>query len=102
NGVPVRLKDVARIEDGQEDPESTAVWNGKPAVTILIRKQSGANTVTTVAAVRERVEALRPRLPKGWQIDYARDQSEFVKTAIAAVQEHLILGSILAAGVVWL
>jgi HAE1 family hydrophobic/amphiphilic exporter-1 len=102
NGVPVRLKDVARIEDGEEDPESTAMWNGKPAVTILVRKQSGANTVTTVAAVRERVEALRSRLPKGWNIDYARDQSEFVKTAIHAVQEHLILGSILAAGVVWM
>ena len=102
NGVSVRLKDVARIEDGQEDPESTAVWNGKPAVTILVRKQSGANTVTTVAAVRDRVEALRSRLPRGWQIDYARDQSEFVKTAIHAVQEHLVLGSILAAGVVWM
>ncbi|MBK5254965.1 MAG: efflux RND transporter permease subunit, partial [Vicinamibacteria bacterium] len=102
NGVPVRLKDVARIEDGQEDPESTAVWNGQPAVSILVRKQSGANTVATVAAVRRKVESLRPRLPKGWRIDYARDQSEFVKTAIAAVQEHLILGSILAAGVVWM
>ena len=102
NGVSVRLKDVARIEDGQEDPESTAVWNGQPAVTILVRKQSGANTVTTVAAVRDRVEALRSRLPRGWQIDYARDQSEFVKTAIHAVQEHLVLGSILAAGVVWM
>ena len=102
NGVSVRLKDVARIEDGQEDPESTAVWNGKPAVTILVRKQSGANTVTTVAAVRDRVEALRSRLPRGWQIDYARDQSEFVKTAIHAVQEHLVLGSILAALVVWM
>lgn len=102
NGVTVRLKDVARIEDGEEDPESTAVWNGDPAVTLLVRKQSGANTVATVDAVRARVEALRSRLPKGWKLDYARDQSEFVRTSIAAVQEHLILGSILAAVVVWL
>ncbi|MBX7183856.1 MAG: efflux RND transporter permease subunit [Vicinamibacteria bacterium] len=101
-GVTVRLKDVARIEDGQEDPESTAVWNGAPAVTLLVRKQSGANTVATVDAVRARVESLRARLPKGWKIDYARDQSEFVRTSIAAVQEHLILGSILAAVVVWM
>ena len=101
-GVTVRLKDVARIEDGQEDPESTAVWNGAPAVTLLVRKQSGANTVATVDAVRARVESLRPRLPKSWKIDYARDQSEFVRTSIAAVQEHLILGSILAAVVVWM
>ena len=77
---------MARIEDGEEDPESTALWNGDPAVTLLIRKQSGANTVTTVAAVKERVESLRARLPKGWKIDYARDQSEFVITAIAAVR----------------
>ena len=102
NGVPVRLKDVARIEDGEEDPESTALWNGEPAVTLLIRKQSGANTVKTVAAVKERVESLRDRLPKGWKIDYARDQAEFVITAIAAVMEHLVLGSLLAAGVVWM
>ena len=102
NGVSVRLKDVARIEDGEEDPVSTALWNGEPAVTLLIRKQSGANTVKTVAAVKERVEALRARLPRGWKIDYARDQAEFVITAIATVMEHLILGSILAAGVVWM
>lgn len=102
NGVPVRLKDVARIEDGEEDPESTAMWNGEPAVTLLIRKQSGANTVATVAAVKERVEALRARLPRGWRMDYARDQAEFVITAIATVKEHLVLGSILAAGVVWM
>ncbi|MBP6702359.1 MAG: efflux RND transporter permease subunit, partial [Vicinamibacteria bacterium] len=101
-GVPVRLKDVARIEDGEEDPVSTALWNGEPAVTLLIRKQSGANTVKTVAAVKERVEALRGRLPKGWKVEYARDQAAFVITAIATVMEHLILGSILAAGVVWM
>ena len=102
NGVSVRLKDVARIEDGEQDPESTSMWNGRPAVALLVRKQSGANTVVTVDAVKERVETLRARLPKGWKMDYARDQSEFVKTAIGAVEEHLILGSILAAVVVWM
>ncbi len=82
----------SRPRCGTASPRSPC-WSGS---------SRGPTPSTTVDAVRERVESLRARLPKGWRIDYARDQSEFVKTSIAAVQEHLVLGSILAAVVVWM
>ena len=55
-----------------------------------------------VDRLKKRVETLRSQLPPGWKMDLVRDQSEYILAAVHAVQEHLILGSILAAGIVWL
>lgn len=102
NGYPVRVRDVARIEDGMEDAESIASVGGQPAVVLQVRKQSGTNTISVVEAIKERYEELRPELPQGWKAEIVRDQSSFVIAAVHAVKEHLILGSIFAAGIVWL
>jgi HAE1 family hydrophobic/amphiphilic exporter-1 len=102
NGYPVRVGDVARVEDGMAEPETVATFNGAPAVVLQVRKQSGTNTVAVVDRLKERVEELRRRLPAGWKIDLVRDQADFIVSAVAAVQEHLILGSFFAAGIVWI
>jgi hydrophobic/amphiphilic exporter-1 (mainly G- bacteria), HAE1 family len=102
NGYPVRIRDIARIEDGMEDEESIASVGGQPAVVLQIRKQSGTNTIAVVEAIKERFEELRPEIPQGWKAEIVRDQSTFVVAAVDAVKEHLILGSIFAAGIVWL
>lgn len=102
NGYPVRVRDVARIEDGMEDAESIASVGGQPAVVLQVRKQSGTNSISVVEAIKERYEELRPELPQGWKAEIVRDQSSFVIAAVHAVKEHLILGSIFAAGIVWL
>jgi HAE1 family hydrophobic/amphiphilic exporter-1 len=52
--------------------------------------------------VKERVGELRKQLPRGWKMEVVRDQSEFIIAAVDAVKEHLILGSIFAAAIVWL
>ncbi len=101
-GYTVRVRDVARVEDGEEVPDSVANVNGKSAVLLLVRKQSGQNTVQIVERVRERVAALRPELPEGWGLDLVRDDSRFITAAVKTVQEHLMVGSLLAALVVWL
>ena len=102
NGYPVRIGDVARVEDGMADAETVATFDGEPAVVLQVRKQSGMNTIQVVELLNERVEQLRSQIPPGWKLDLVRDQSEYILAAVHAVQEHLILGSILAAGIVWL
>ncbi|MGH9392032.1 MAG: efflux RND transporter permease subunit, partial [Vicinamibacteria bacterium] len=101
-GHSVRVGDVARVEDGMAEPETVATFAGEPAVVLQVRKQSGTNTIQVVDLLKERVEQLGSQLPPGWKMDIVRDQSEFILAAVHAVQEHLILGSFLAAGIVFL
>ncbi|HEX2831401.1 MAG TPA: efflux RND transporter permease subunit [Thermoanaerobaculia bacterium] len=102
NGTTIRIRDVARIEDSMAEVESAASVSGKSAVVLQIRKQSGTNAIEVVERVKARVEEVKPQMPAGYKLDIIRDQSEFVLAAVGAVKEHLILGSILAALVVWL
>jgi HAE1 family hydrophobic/amphiphilic exporter-1 len=102
NGYPVRVSDVAHIEDGVEDAESLATVGGRPAVVLQIRKQSGTNTIAVVDAIKERFAELKGQLPPGWKAEVVRDQSKFIVAAVDAVKEHLIAGSIFAAFIVWL
>ncbi|MEO6486766.1 MAG: efflux RND transporter permease subunit, partial [Thermoanaerobaculia bacterium] len=101
-GTAIRVRDVARIEDGMSEVESVATVGGKSAVVLMVRKQSGTNAIEIVDGIKARVEEMRPTLPAGYKLDIIRDQSEFVLAAVGAVKEHLILGSIFAALVVWL
>jgi hydrophobic/amphiphilic exporter-1 (mainly G- bacteria), HAE1 family len=102
DGHPVRIVDVARIEDGQADIETAANVNGEGTVVLNIRKQSGTNTVEVAREVKSRLEALKTSLPTGYNLRVVRDQSEFIEASINNVEEHLIVGSILAAVVVLL
>jgi HAE1 family hydrophobic/amphiphilic exporter-1 len=101
-GHPVRLRDVARVEDGMAEPRTQASVNGVPTVLLQIRKQSGTNTVEVARNVKERLAELQPILPPGYALRIVRDEAQFIEASIASVQEHLVVGSILAAIVVWL
>ncbi|MBN1336683.1 MAG: efflux RND transporter permease subunit [Deltaproteobacteria bacterium] len=92
-GVPVLLKDVATVVDGLEDPSTLARYQGRRAVTVQVRKQSGANTVAVVDEVFARVDRLRQALPAGVSVDVVRDQSDFVRRSVQAVEHHLLLGA---------
>ncbi|HSN99616.1 MAG TPA: efflux RND transporter permease subunit, partial [Candidatus Nanopelagicales bacterium] len=101
-GYSVRLGDVATVQDGMAEPESVGFRGTNPAVLLNVRKQSGTNTVEVVHRVKERLANIQTRLPEGYTLEIARDQSEFVENAVNAVKEHLVLGSILAAIIVFL
>ena len=101
-GHPVLVRDVARIEDGEADPQTVATVNGSPTVLLQIRKQSGTNTVEIVNGVKARLAVLRRTLPAGYELRIVRDQAEFIEASIKSVEEHLVVGSILAALVVLL
>ncbi|HXL79852.1 MAG TPA: efflux RND transporter permease subunit [Pyrinomonadaceae bacterium] len=98
----VKLSDVGYAEDGAEEARTEARLNGQPAVTLVVAKQSGQNTVAVADAVKERLQELQKTLPPGFQTKIVGDQSIFIKASIESIQRHLIEGSILAAIVVFL
>jgi len=102
DGHPIRLRDVARIEDGMAEPRTQASVNGETTVLLQIRKQSGTNTVEVANNVKQRLADLQGILPPGYSLRIVRDEAQFIEASIASVQEHLIVGSILAAIVVFL
>ncbi len=101
NGFPIKFKDIGRVEEGGVDSTNTLSLDGNPAVAVGIRKQSGANTVALIASVKERMAQIIPTLPKDFKIAVVRDQSEFIENSLHAIEEHLVLGAIFAAVVVF-
>jgi hydrophobe/amphiphile efflux-1 (HAE1) family protein len=99
---PIKVKDVAKVLDVQEDADTAAVRDGEASVVLSVRKQSGKNTVEVVERVKAAMAELRSSLPPGYELEIVRDNSELIKTSASQVIEHLILGSVLAALVVLL
>jgi hydrophobe/amphiphile efflux-1 (HAE1) family protein len=102
DGSPVRLGQVARVEDGAERAETLALRDGRPSVVLSIRKQSDANSVAVVDAVRERLALIQEGLPAGYRLEVVRDNTATIRTSVHAVEEHLLLGGLFAALVVLL
>lgn len=100
--TPIRIRDIGYAEDGHKEQRSTARYDGKPAVALEVRRQSGANTIEVVNNVKARLERVRQLLPEGARLEILQDQSRYIEAAFHEVQLHLILGSILASLVVFL
>jgi HAE1 family hydrophobic/amphiphilic exporter-1 len=101
-GTPVRVNDIGYVTDGIEEPRSLARLDGQPAVVLAVRKQAGTNTLAVISNIKERIAELKPSLPQDLTITYTRDQSTFIQESFDAVEEHLILGGILAGIIVLL
>jgi HAE1 family hydrophobic/amphiphilic exporter-1 len=101
NGSAVTFKDVGRVMDTVEEVRSVTRVDGQTAVSLSIVKQTGTNTVQVVDDVLARVEVIKQTLPADIQIAVRRDQSVFIRRSIEDIQHHLILGSLLAAIVVF-
>jgi len=101
-GYQVRVKDLGYTEDGGEEIRSEARLNGQPAVTLIVSKQSGQNTVAVAREIKSRLKEIEPTLPKGYQMRIIGDNSLFIENSLRSIEEHLVLGSILASIVVFL
>src|SRR5437868_4913724 len=95
DGHPVRVTDVATVEDGQAEAQTIANVDGAGTVLLQVRRQSGTNTVEVVQAVKGRLADLKANLPAGYTVRVVRDLSEFIEASIHNVEEHLVVGSIL-------
>ncbi len=100
DAYPIRIRDIGTVEDAGVEPRSAAMLDGKPAVVVAIRKQSGTNTAAVAAAVKERMAEIQQLLPGDFSVSLIRDQSDFINHSLEAIKEHLILGAIFAAIVV--
>ena len=106
-GTPVRIRDVAQVEDGAQELRTwSALFRkdaaGQEVVSVQVLRQSGTNTVRVADEVKNKVEELRTQLPPGVQLQVVHDISDFIRASVHSLIEHLILGSILASLIVWL
>ena len=101
-GSPIRVRDLGRVEDGTKEVRSLARLDGVPAVTLEVRRQSGANTVAVIQGVKRRLPGIEAQLPPGVRLQVLADQSRYIEAALHEIKLHLVLGSLLACGVVLL
>jgi HAE1 family hydrophobic/amphiphilic exporter-1 len=102
NGTPTRVSDLGRVEDSFAEPRTWNAIEGKEAVTLDVRRQSGTNTVKIISAVKTKLEQIQKALPPGITLRIIRDQSVFINASVASLEEHLLFGSLLASLVVLL
>ena len=95
SGAPTRIGDVARVEDGLEDERSYAEFNGRPGVSLEVRRQSGRNTLEVAEAVHAEVERLQSDAPGGYELVVARDVSRFIESSVDDVTHELEIAIIL-------
>ncbi|MGD0483683.1 MAG: efflux RND transporter permease subunit [Gemmatimonadales bacterium] len=101
-GVPVRLGEVARIEDSQEEERSAAEFSGRRAIGLDIRRISGSNVVEVADGIKAAVAQLNAQLPKGVRLDVIRDTSVWIRQSLSDVQMTLVLGALLTVLIVFL
>jgi len=102
NNTPIRVRDVGRVEDTFAEPRTWNMIEGKQAVSLDVRRQSGTNTVKIIEAVKKKLEQIKRTLPPGVTVKIIRDQSVFINASVASLEEHLLFGSLLASLVVLL
>ncbi|MGA9769823.1 MAG: efflux RND transporter permease subunit [Blastocatellia bacterium] len=98
----VKVSDIGRAEDSAEELRTLARLNSQPAVTLIVSKQSGQNTVAVSDGIKERLAEIAPTLPKDVKTQIVGDQSIFIKAALDSIETHLFEGGLLAAIVVFL
>jgi multidrug efflux pump len=102
DGYLVRLGDVARVEQGPENPYASFRMNGNAAVGLAIIRQSGANTLAVADAAKAMADRVRPTLPQGMDITVGSDDSQFISRAIEKVYGTLGEAAVLVVLVIYL
>ncbi|MGE0127393.1 MAG: efflux RND transporter permease subunit [Blastocatellales bacterium] len=101
-GFPVKVRDIGQAADASAEMRTASLLNGQPAVSLLVSKQSGQNTVAVADAVKERLAEIRQTLPAGYRTEVVGDQSIYIRAAVESIETHLVEGGLLAALVVYL
>jgi hydrophobic/amphiphilic exporter-1 (mainly G- bacteria), HAE1 family len=99
-GAPIKLSDIAQVDDTNEEVRTMAALDGRRALALSVKKQSDANTVAVADAVLDAVREKKISLPKGYDLMVAQDSSTFTRHSIEDVVFDLIFGAILAVAVI--
>ncbi|HHW92065.1 MAG TPA: efflux RND transporter permease subunit, partial [Firmicutes bacterium] len=94
-GVPIKVKDLGTVTDTYSEADQVAYLNGRPAVGLLIQKQTGANTARVGQSIKRELENLRS-LHQELEYTYILDQSEFIELSLASMTKNALGGALLA------
>jgi hydrophobic/amphiphilic exporter-1 (mainly G- bacteria), HAE1 family len=101
NSSPVRIKDVGYAEDGTKEQRAMSRLNGRNSVSVSVKRQSDANAVAVIEAIKAKLPAVQAQLPADIQFEVIEDQSRYIYQAMHEIKLHLVIGSILASLVVF-
>jgi multidrug efflux pump len=100
NNAPIRLSDVAQVIDGVQDARTTGLFNGKPAIVVLITQQPNANVIATVDKVRATLPLLQSQLPKDVKLQVASDATTSIRASLKEIEITLAIAIVLVVLVV--
>ncbi|MBE8595385.1 multidrug efflux RND transporter permease subunit MdtC [Xenorhabdus sp. BG5] len=102
NGAPVRLQDVANVKRSVEDIRAAGMSGNKSAIVLIIRREAGANIISTVQRIRDQLPALQASLPANIQLNVAQDRSPTIQASLHEVKRALAIAVALVILVVFL
>ncbi|MGH6816994.1 MAG: efflux RND transporter permease subunit [Hyphomicrobiaceae bacterium] len=95
NGAPVRLQDIAKVEDSVENEEARAEFNGVRAISISVQRQPDANTVEVVDAIKKLIPEFERELPPAIKLHVLSDRSQSIRESVHDVQITLTITAVL-------
>ena len=101
-GSPVRLSQVARVQDGAQEIDSLALYNGQPTLLLSVQKSQDENTIQVIDGLVKTVAELKTQLPPGLRLEPITDTSRPIRVAVDNVRRTLIEGAILTVLIVFL
>jgi HAE1 family hydrophobic/amphiphilic exporter-1 len=101
NGSPVRLKDVATVIDGLENPYGKSWYRNQEAIVLAIFRQPGSNVVAVTDTIKKILPQFQANLPPSVQLDVVFDRSQMIRSSIDDVQHTLLIAGALVVGVIF-
>ena len=102
NESPLRLRDIAEVRDGVEDPRILVYGNGQPGALISISRQIGGNILQVADQVKALASHLGSAIPSTLRLSVVYDLAEFVREAVASVRDAVLIGALLAIVILFL
>jgi multidrug efflux pump len=100
NGSPIRLSDVATVQDSVEDVFNTGFFNAKKAILLIVRQQADANIIETVDAIRAQLPGLEAMMPADVAMTVAQDRTPSIRASLHEAELTLVIAVILVVLVV--
>ena len=102
NGAPVRVKDVARVENSVENNRTASWYNGRRAIVLAVDRQPGSNTIQVVNEIKRVLPKFLTQVPASVHLDVIFDRSQSIRASVSDVQFTLLIAAVLVVLVIFL
>nr|WP_315261005.1 efflux RND transporter permease subunit [uncultured Limnohabitans sp.] len=102
NATPIRLNQVATVNDGAQEVESLALYNGQRTLLMTVQKAQDENTIDVIDGLNKTVAEMKAQLPPGLRLEQVQDGSRPIRVGVANVRQTLIEGALLTVLIVFL